>query len=148
MKNLIPFFVVLFSVVLIAGCGQSRPPGFPKLYDCALTFQFEDGSPVDGAMVSLSPETAALAQWSIAGGTASSGTVKFYTNGDFAGAPAGKFKVLIRKTEVFESGRSADGYPFNDVRPLLNEKYDNLDSTPFSLEIPDKAVQETFTVEK
>ena len=150
MKKLVLFSVLLFSVALIVGCGgPQRPPGFPRLYECVLVFQFEDGSPVDRANVSLIHEDIAMQQWSISGVTDSAGTVKIYTNADFAGAPTGKYKVLIQKNEYVETNaRDEYGDPVTDVRHLVNEKYSRSGTTTLSLEVPETAIRETFKVEK
>jgi len=128
---------------------RSNPPVLPKLFECALTFQFEDGSPVDRAGVSLIPEDSALAHWSISGATDSSGVARIYTSGDFPGASAGKYKVLVRKQESVATGGTDEyGEPNTELRQLLKAQYNTPAGTPFSLEISDKAVQETFKVEK
>ena len=151
MKKLQCFVLFLFSVALIAGCGgPQRPPGLPKLYSCVLTFNFEDGSSVgERALATLVPEDAALNQWSIAGATDAAGTAIIRTRGDFAGAPAGKYKVTIQKTDYVETGEKDQyGDPVTEERSLINGKYGNASETPLSLEITGKAVKETFTVEK
>ena len=149
MKNLLIFSLLLFYVALAAGCGPKRPPGLPQLYECVLTIQFEGGSPADGARVSLTPENTALGEWSIAGVTDSAGSVKIHTNADFSGAPAGKYRVLVQKVEYVDTNaRDEYGDTITDVRYLVNEKYSAAATTPLSLEITDKAVRETFTVEK
>ena len=141
--------MLLFSVALIAGCGgPARPPGLPNLHECVLTFQFEDGSPVSGASVSLRPEDTALEQWSITGKTDSAGSARIYTNADFPGAPAGKYKILIQKSEQVETGGTDEyGDPIREVRNMVNEKYGSGSSTLLSLDVQ-KAVKETFKVEK
>jgi len=150
MKKLVPISVLLLYVALMSGCGgPQRPPGLPQLYDCALTFQFADGSPVNSAGVTLVPENATLGQWSISGTTDSAGTAKIYTSADFAGAPAGKYKILVRKEESVPTDKKDEyGDPITNIRSLVSEQYANPASTPLTLEIADKAVKETFKVEK
>ena len=142
--------MLLLCVALIAGCGgPQRPPGFPTLYACVLTFQFADGSPVAGAMVSLRPENTAMDQWSISGVTDSSGVARIFTRSDFAGAPAGSYKILIRQQETFNTGAlDEDGQPIIELRSLLNERYGNASTTPLTLEVPSQAVRESFTIER
>jgi len=149
MKRLSLTFSLLFCVALIVGCGQKRPEGLPKLVSCVLTIQFEDESPVDNAMVSLVPEDADLRQWSISGSTNASGVATIYTNADFVGAPAGKYKVVVRKTEVLPTDQKDEyGDPITESRSLIAEEFSNSSKTPFSLEVGNSSVTETFTVAK
>jgi len=150
MKKILLVFTLLLCVTLIIGCGgPKRPPGMPALTGCVLTIQYEDGSPVDKAMVSLAPEDAELRQWSISGTADASGVVTIRTNGDFAGAPAGKYKVVVRKTEVAPTGKNDEyGDPITGSRSLVAEEFSNSGKTPLSLEVGSSPVKETFKVKK
>ena len=150
MKKALLVFPMLLCITLIIGCGgPKRPPGLPSLVPCILTIQYEDGSPVDKAMVSLAPEDAELRQWSISGTADASGVVTIRTNGDFAGAPAGKYKVVVRKSEVVPTGKNDEyGDPITGSRSLVAEKFSNSGKTPLSLEVGSSSVRETFKVEK
>jgi len=151
MKKLLLTFSLLLCVALIVGCGPKRPVGMPKLVSCVLTFQYEDGEPVGEAMVTLVPEDASLQQWSIAGSTNASGVVTIYTHADFAGAPAGKYKVVIRKTEavpVASGEKDEYGQPIVEVHSLIAEEFSNAGKTTLSLEIGSSPARETFTVTK
>ena len=149
MKKLFLTFPLLFCIALITGCGPKRPEGLPNLVSCVLTIQFEDGSPVDNATVSLAPEDESLRQWSISGSTDASGTAKIYTNSEFAGVPAGKYKVAVRKVEVIPTNKK-DEYdePITDTRSLIAEKFTNPGQTPLILEVGGSPVNETYKVEK
>ena len=149
-KTLLVVFPLLLCVTLVIGCGgPKRPPGLPTLVSCVLTIQYEDGSPVDKAMVSLAPEDAELRQWSISGTANASGVVTIYTNGDFVGAPAGKYKVAVQKTEVVPTGKNDEyGDPITGSRSLVTEEFSNPGKTPLSLEIGSSSVRETFKVKK
>ena len=150
MKKTLLLLPLLLCVTLIIGCGgPKRPPGMPPLKGCVLTIQYEDGSPVDKAMVSLAPEGEELRQWSISGTANASGVATIYTNGDFAGAPAGKYKVVVRKTEVVPTGKNDEyGDPITGSRSLVAEEFSNSGKTPLSLEVGSSPVKETFTVKK
>ena len=140
---------LLFCVTLIVGCGPKRPEGLPNLVGCVLTFQYEDGTPVDSATVSLVPEDANLQQWSISGATNASGVTTISTNAEFVGAPAGKYKVVIRKVELLPTKEKDEyGEPVMETRPLIAEEFSNAGKTPLSLEIGSSAVKETFKVAK
>jgi hypothetical protein len=149
MKKLSLAFSLLFCVVVIVGCGPKRPEGLPSLVSCVLTFQYEDGSPVDNAMVSLSSDEESLRQWSIAGSTDSHGVAKISTNGEFVGAPAGKYKVVIRKVELVPTDKNDEyGEPIMDTYNLIAEEFTNAGKTPHSLEVGTSAVSQTFEVTK
>jgi hypothetical protein len=150
MKKLLLAFSLLLCVTLIVGCGPKRPEGLPKLVRCVLTFQYEDGTPVSDALVSLIPEDASLQQWSIAGSTNASGVATISTNGDFVGAPAGKYKVVIRKVELIPTGEIDNdvGEPIMETYVLIAEEFSNPGKTPLSLEVGSSAVTETFQVVK
>jgi hypothetical protein len=149
MKKLLLAFSLLFCVALIVGCGQKRPEGLPSLVSCVLTFQYEDGSPVDAALVSLVPEDADLRQWSISGSTDASGVATISTNADFVGAPAGKYKVVVRKVELIPTAEKDEyGDPVMETRSLIAEDFSNPGKTTLSLEIGNSPVKETFKVKK
>lgn len=150
MKKTLLVFPLLLCFTLIVGCGgPKRPPGMPALVSCVLTIQYEDGSPVDKAIVSLAPEDASLQQWSISGTTDASGVVTIRTNGDFAGAPAGKYKVVVRKSEVAPTGEKDEyGDPITASRSMVAEEFSNSGKTPLSLEVGTTSVKKTFDVKK
>jgi len=100
-------------------------------------------------MVSLAPEDADLRQWSIAGSTNASGVATITTNGDFAGAPAGKYKVVVRKVELTPTAEKDEyGEPVTETRSLIAEEFTNAGKTPHSLEVGSSPVRETFVVAK
>jgi hypothetical protein len=150
MKKLLLTFSLLLCVTLIVGCGPKRPEGMPALLSCVLTIQYEDGSPVDNASVSLAPEDASLMQWSISGSTNASGVATITTNGDFTGAPAGKYKVVVRKSELVQVNEiDAFGAEVTEkLQSLIAEEFTNPGKTPHSLEVGRSPVKETFKVAK
>jgi hypothetical protein len=75
--------------------------------------------------------------------------VRIRAHGDFAGAPAGNFKVVVHKRAMRDSGRlDTDGNPYLEGYSVINETYSSPSTTPLSLNIPERAVNETFTVER
>ena len=101
-------------------------------------------------MVSLIPEDDALQQWSISGTTDASGVTAISTNGEFVGAPAGKYKVVVRKVELVPTGKTDTevGEPIMETRPLIAEEFTNSGKTPLSLEVGSSSVRETLKVKK
>ena len=104
---------------------------------------------MDKAIVSLAPEDADLRQWSISGSTDASGVVTIRTNSNFVGAPAGKYKVVVQKTEVVPTGKNDEyGDPITGSRSLVAEEFTNSGKTTLSLEVGSSSVKETFKVKK
>ena len=96
-------FLQQFSVASVviccvfAGCGgEPEPEGLPKRYPVTLTFT-QEGEPCVEAIVTLFPESDS--PWGTGGITDANGSVKVQTHGKFPGAPAGKYKVTVSKTE-------------------------------------------------
>jgi len=84
------------------GCGKSKMPSeMPKLYQVAVTVTFDDGKPVDDAVVKFRLTDPVLPRiWLHAGTTDAEGKAKLITDGDFPGIPAGKYSVTIEKYET------------------------------------------------
>lgn len=82
------------------GCaGPEKPEGMPDLLPVTLVLT-QDGTPLAGANVALAPvEQTAGRNWTSGGMTDESGTVVISTYGKFRGAPAGTYKVALRKTK-------------------------------------------------
>jgi hypothetical protein len=90
--------LLLLFIVTLFGCSrQSTPDGLPKLVSVTLTVT-QDGAPLTGAVVSLIDPSGG-AGFSVGGTTDAAGKVAVYTHGKYKGAPLGKFKVRVTKTE-------------------------------------------------
>jgi hypothetical protein len=90
-------FILTISFLLLSmiGCGgKSRPENMPALQPCTVKVVMA-GTPVEGAIVSFSPESG---QWFGNAITDSTGTAKILTQGKFAGIPQGTYKILISKS--------------------------------------------------
>lgn len=89
-------------LALLSGCqfggGEALPEGLPKLVSASVKLT-QDGAPLAGATVSLI-DTAGSQQWYPGGLSDESGTIVLYTNGRYKGAPEGKYKVVVTKTET------------------------------------------------
>ena len=84
----------------MTGCsGQKLPNGMPKLYPCQLTITM-DGSSLSEASVSLIPAEGNNNTYTAGGTTDQNGNVTIMVNGQFIGAPLGKYHVLVVKTLV------------------------------------------------
>ena len=105
---------------------------------------------MDNAMIDLFPEDANLQQWAIGGATNASGVATITTNGNFIGAPAGKYKVVVRKTELITVNEKDEwGEPVTErTLSLLADEFSNSGRTPLSLEVGSSSVRETLQVKK
>lgn len=93
--------VVMFGVALCTfGCssGPKKPAGMPTLYPTEITVSSESG-PLADAIVTLLPADGSRLQWGSGGRTNASGVARIKTHGQFDGAPEGKFKIVVKKTE-------------------------------------------------
>ena len=129
-----------FSVVLLhlAGCGEKLPDGMPKPVPCEIIVS-QEGKPLENAIVSLQPSEGG--KWSAIGNTDATGKAIVFTMDKYKGAVAGKYKVLVSKTETEKSkgpvssdeamGRSTSLNGFY----LVEESYGNPMTTPIEIEV-------------
>jgi hypothetical protein len=152
------------GLLLLTGCGGSsspNPAGFPATVSCVLTIT-QEGSPLSGAMVTLTPSDGAK-DWLFSGTTDESGKAKIFTYGRAEGAPKGKYKVVITKGETDPSKFTPPAdendtaawtrYEQNAMNEKLNSYtlveriYTDAATTPLELEITGKTAQ-TFDAGK
>ena len=108
--------IFLLGLVTCAGCfgGPKKPAGLPELHPLALTLT-QGGQPLADAIVSLKPLDNANI-WAVGGVSDVQGAVKVMTAGDFQGAPAGKYKVTVIKTETEANGKIKTDYSVIDQK--------------------------------
>lgn len=155
-------FVFIAIFLGMTGCsGRDIPTDLPPLTPCKLTLT-QDGAPLAKARIVLEPTEES--KWFPGGTTDENGTTWLMTNGRYKGAPVGKYKITVRKTETEPSKLGPEpplGTPENvkwvedsgkEKRAsfsFVEEKYGKADSTPLEIEIPDKkTVTATFDVGK
>ena len=146
MKHL-PFFATLLIAITIIGCSDTpRPDGLPTLYPCTITIK-QDGKPLEGADILLY-DPAITDRWIVAGQTDTSGVAVLRTHGQFPGAPEGRFKVVVSKTESEGRGWSGDEprATWEDIKvySFVAKEYGNRESTPLEIVIDGKKKSETF----
>lgn len=96
-RTLISFITLLLAAPFLTGCGgPARPEGMPRLYPASIEVK-QEGTPLEGATVTLVAESAELGRWVPSGITDTAGVVVLQTNGLHKGAPLGNFKVVIEK---------------------------------------------------
>lgn len=149
------FLFILFSMILITGCGEKRPKGMPPLVPVQVHIAYDDGSPVSNALLSFKPESGPR-NWSVAATTDAEGNAEVRTHGRYKGMPAGNWKIVVQKD--LHEGIAFPGTPDpNDpegvkaydewkkspnkqkVFSLVEEKYRNTSSTPLQIKVEGKA---------
>ncbi|MGL6196129.1 MAG: hypothetical protein ACRC2T_15035 [Thermoguttaceae bacterium] len=144
MKNL--FILILPAIALIVGCGgPARPSDLPKLYPVKITIT-QQGDPCEEATVFLANDDA-NSKWVVTGVTDKSGVAVLKTNGTYDGAPAGSYKISVRKDEYVREGESLPGSPapITAQFQLIEGKYTLPTTSGLTIEIKGKT-QETFDV--
>ncbi|MDR0871219.1 MAG: DUF4198 domain-containing protein [Planctomycetaceae bacterium] len=143
MKRLIFLLLCLIST----GCGQKMPDGMPKLRPVSVTVM-QEGKPLADAAVSLRYPDAAAGNWAIGGQTDANGIAQLFTNG-YAGAPLGKFKVVLFKeieegmeeynkamAAAMESGNSSAAKKVKvKIWSCVKPEYNDASKTPLEVEI-------------
>ena len=99
MQKFIAILLLSLSVTLF-GC-SNRPSGMPALHPCSITVT-QDGTPLTDASVVLVniSDTDKGQAWAPMGKTDSSGVAVMRTNAQYNGAAAGKYRIIVEKTET------------------------------------------------
>jgi hypothetical protein len=93
------FSLVLFLSVSLFGCAprDNRPADIPPLFPTVITI-IQDGVPLQGASVVLIPDDGNR-DWYVSGTTNTDGITEMMASSRWAGAPKGRYKVIVRKFE-------------------------------------------------
>jgi len=130
---------------VLAGCGgEPKPDGLPQLYPVTLTFM-QGGEPCAEAIVTLVPESGS--PWGTGGVTNANGSVAVQTHGKFPGAPAGKYKIIVSKTENGTAGQApVDMFTPQMVQTfnLIDPIYANSATTILTLEVESSKTKKPY----
>ncbi|MCL2118549.1 MAG: Ig-like domain-containing protein [Planctomycetaceae bacterium] len=106
---------IILALLVCYGCSkENRPDDLPQLYPVTLTITM-DGQPLENALVNFFAEDKAISKWTVGSITDSHGKAIIVTHGQFRGAPAGKFKVCVRKTEMPDVPTSQDDKEMGNI---------------------------------
>ena len=98
-------YCMILGLVLLAGCSETLPDGFPKLHPTTLTV-IQEGTPLAEANVFLYSIDDPSSRWIVTGVTDSKGIAQLETIATAQirkkGAPAGKFKVTVNRSKADE----------------------------------------------
>jgi len=148
-------FPLILAVLSIAGCtgNDGKPKDLPPLFPCEITVT-QDEKPLAGATISLETSGGTNVIYIPSGITDESGKAEISTYG-FKGAPAGTYKVVVRKTIVEDVKQVTDAYGdlVNDngvAYRTVEAKFSKPDTTPHEIEVTNskKMTQATFDVGK
>ncbi|MCL2117377.1 MAG: hypothetical protein FWH27_03010 [Planctomycetaceae bacterium] len=132
------WFLLLPGLFCMTACrNEPRPDGLPKLYPATLTFTQED-QPLAEAQVVLVPQDKALAKWVVGGITDAKGVLRVKTHGKFSGAPLGKYKMTVSKTEIDQEETVRRGNVDANITrfvDLVDAKFQTVELSPLEIEI-------------
>ncbi len=97
MKKALVLSFCAFFVLASIGCGKKKPDGMPDLQPTTLTLT-QGGAPLAGATVNFKSTDSSMS-WTCGGMTDDKGVATIVTHGQYKGAPVGKYKVAVNKTE-------------------------------------------------
>lgn len=142
------WFPALAVLIAVSGCySRSLPKDLPKLYPCSLTFTYENGEPIEEALITLYSVDSSF-KWIAGGRTDCSGKVKLATNGQYPGIPEGTFRIVLAKTESVRNGKKMDPdetLPADEspgviqVFTFIEKQYAQRQSTPLELTVVPKS---------
>lgn len=111
MRNLHVIFVLS---LMLSGCSsETLPEGMPPLFPAKLTFT-QEGKALGDAAVALMNTEPSMMRWTVGGRTDSNGVLTVKTLGKYNGVPAGKYIILVTKTERFAGGTEKQPVPQDD----------------------------------
>ena len=145
------YLILIVALISFTGCqfgGEKLPEGMPKLVPSTIQLT-QDGAPLAGATVSLI-DPSGNRQWVPGGLSDANGTIELYTNGRYKGAPEGKYKVVVTKTETDPSKLGEAPSPEDpkygeymnqmlgerlDTYTLVEKQFTDVKNTPLEVEI-------------
>ena len=141
--------LTITACMFLAGCKEGKPKELADLTPCTLTFQYEDGTPVDQATIKLFPEDTNNA-WSMGGITDDSGKLIVKTDRKYDGAMPGKYKVTCSKLLLTPTGKKGEeGEDICTSTPLVDAEFTKSPTTPLAIEVVSKTpLESTLTVKK
>jgi hypothetical protein len=143
MRCFIGFFLGTIILNLLTGCSSPKPDGMPQLYPVEVTV-IGEGRPIADVMVTLMPIDS-NSRWASGGETNTLGVAVLKTQGVYAGAATGKYKVCISKIEIdpiVPVGPDETPPPVNSYH-LIDPKFFNIETAQ---EVEVTAKKNTWTI--
>ncbi|MBR6387870.1 MAG: carboxypeptidase regulatory-like domain-containing protein [Thermoguttaceae bacterium] len=125
---------------LALGCnnGPKKPDDLPKLIPTTIVVQYDDGTPVAEATVALrNPDANAGRTWNLTGVTDAQGKVALKTDGQWDGAPAGTYQVMVTKevSELDQGTEPGASVIVKSVTRFVDQKYNNPNTSGITVEV-------------
>ncbi|MDR1142095.1 MAG: carboxypeptidase-like regulatory domain-containing protein [Planctomycetaceae bacterium] len=148
LKNLSGFILCLMVLMLFAGCSpKKKPDGLPKLYPLTIKITQDGNTPLANASVRLiSTDQSGTTRWNVNGTTNTSGVTKLKTYGEYDGAPAGNYKVVVSKEEIVYDTSTPP--QITGRFQLVERKYSSIQETPLMVDVNQDTEEITFDVGK
>jgi hypothetical protein len=146
------FSLFLLVCFVFAGCQKdNRPEDLPKLYPCKIAVT-QEGTPLEGAGVTLQAINGSGKYQMSSGRTDSTGIASIYTYG-FSGVPLGDYKIIISKISTEGGTQTTDSFGGGGVvgakdYQLVESKFTKDDTTPVKITITEKSNDITIDVGK
>ena len=142
-------YIALCPLLLFFGCmDSSRPTDLPPLFPCTVSVT-QGGGPLAGALVELqSPDSPTYRPSST---TDESGNATMMTYG-YPGAPAGKYKIIVRKSVeddiVYgEDERGEQTIVSSNHYNVVEDIYNDASRSPHEVEVPANAKGTRITID-
>lgn len=131
-RNFAYVAAVLCLCAIVCGCskGPKKPADLPKLNPTTVTVTYDDGTPVDGATVAFLASQTGGRTWNLTAVTDAAGKITLKTDGNWDGAPAGEYRVIVTKevAEVEEPTEAGGSITTKSITRFVDQKY-NLPTT-------------------
>ena len=139
MKKILIAIVACLCAVS-AGCGGApKPKDLPDLYPAPIKIVYDDGTPVEGAIVAVRlPKATGGRVWNLTGVTDATGSIVLKTDGQWDGAPAGQYQVMVTK-EISEldqgDGEPGSSVSVKSITRFVNKKYNDPNTSGLTVDI-------------
>ena len=132
---------ILCLCAIICGCskGPKKPSDLPKLNPTTVTVTYDDGTPVENATVALLSSETGGRTWNLTGPTDASGKLVLKTDGNWDGAPAGSYRVIVTKeiSEMEEPTEVGGSVSIKGITRYVDQKYSNPNTSGLTATIED-----------
>ncbi len=132
---------ILCLCAIVCGCskGPKKPADLPKLNPTTVTVTYDDGTPVDGATVAFLASQTGGRTWNLTGVTDASGKLTLMTDGNWAGAPAGDYRVIVTKeiSEMEKATEAGGSETLKGITRYVAQKYNNPNTSGLTATVED-----------
>ena len=132
---------ILCLCAIVCGCskGPKKPADLPKLNPTSATVTYDDGTPIENATVALLSSDTGGRTWNLTGVTDATGKIIFKTDGNWDGAPAGEYRVIVTKeiSEMEKSNEVGGSETLKGITRYVDQKYNNPNTSGLTATVTD-----------